>query len=81
MPCTEVFDRQDAAYRAHVLPSGGARLAIEAATSDSWWRYIGGNGRVIGIDRFGQSAPAKTLFEYYGITAEAVSAASRELLA
>jgi transketolase len=80
MPCTEIFDQQDAAYRAHVLPSVGARLAMEAASSDSWWRYVAGKGAVIGIDRFGQSAPAKVLFEHYGFTTEAVAAVARDLL-
>ena len=81
MPCTEAFDRQPESYRAGVLPETGARLAIEAGTSDSWWRYVAGRGTVISIDRFGKSAPAKDLFEHYGYTPDAVTEAARDLLA
>jgi transketolase len=80
MPCAEEFDRQTAEYREHVLPEGGARLAIEAGATAGWWRYVGGRGDVIGIDRFGLSAPAKALFEHFGFTVEAVVAAARRLL-
>jgi len=81
MPCAEAFDLQPQDYRRHVLPSNGARrLAIEAGASDCWWRYVEGKGDVIGIDRFGQSAPAKTLFEHYGFTVEAVTKAARRVL-
>jgi transketolase len=80
MPCTQAFDRQPVEYRDHVLPQGGARLVIEAGATDGWWRYVGGNGAVIGIDRFGLSAPAKALFEHFGFTVEAVIAAARRLL-
>jgi transketolase len=82
MPCTEFFDQQPAAYRAHVLPlSAAPRLAIEAAARDSWWRYVAGRGTVIGLDRFGASAPAKDLFKHFGFTTEAVTQAARLLLA
>lgn len=81
MPCTETFDLQPDSYRAEVLPESGARLAVEAGTSDSWWRYVAGKGRVISIDRFGQSAPAKDLFEHYGYTPDAVTEAARSLIA
>jgi transketolase len=81
MPCAEAFDLQPESYRAHVLPQAGARLAVEAAASASWWRYVAGRGDVIGIDRFGQSAPAKELFKHYGYTVDAVTAAARKLLA
>ncbi len=81
MPCAEVFDRQPADYQSHVLPATDARrLAIEAGTADGWWRYIAGRGDVIGIDRFGQSAPATVLLEEYGYTVEAVMATARRLL-
>ncbi|MEE9570989.1 MAG: transketolase C-terminal domain-containing protein, partial [Gammaproteobacteria bacterium] len=81
MPCTEVFDRQPDDYRSHVLPATDARrLVIEAGAADGWWRYVAGKGDVIGIDRFGQSAPAAALFEDYGYTVEAITAAAeREL--
>jgi transketolase len=80
MPSTEVFDLQDEAYRTQVLPASGARLVIEAGVADGWWRYVAGRGRVIAMEEFGKSAPAKDLFEYYGYTAEAITAAARELI-
>ncbi|MFL2545778.1 MAG: transketolase [Candidatus Rariloculaceae bacterium] len=81
MPCTETFDSQSESYRDHVLPAGDAqRLAIEAGVADCWWRYIDGRGDVLGIDRFGQSAPAAELFAEYGYTVEAVTAAAQRLL-
>ena len=81
MPCTDVFDRQHEDYRAHVLPDSEAkRLAIEAGASTCWWRYIAGRGDVIGIDRFGQSAPAGALFEHYGFTVESVTRVARRVL-
>jgi transketolase len=79
MPCTEVFDRQPVEYRNHVLPQSGARLAVEAGATDGWWRYVGGRGTVLGLDRFGHSAPAKALFEHFGFTVAAVVAAARQL--
>jgi transketolase len=80
MPCTQAFDRQSEEYRNHVLPTKGARLAIEAGATEGWWRYVAGRGTVIGIDRFGHSAPAKALFEHFGFTVDAVAAAARRLL-
>jgi transketolase len=79
MPCTEVFDRQPAEYRDHVLPPGGARLVVEAGATDGWWRYVAGRGTVLGLDRFGHSAPAKALFEHFGFTVAAVVAAARQI--
>ena len=76
MPCSNVFDRQDAAWHAAVLPAGVPRVAVEAGVRDGWFKYVGaadaGQGVVIGLDRFGESAPYKELFEYFGITTEAV---------
>jgi transketolase len=80
MPSTQVFDRQPAAYRDHVLPPNGARLVVEAGATGGWWRYVGARGDVIGLDRFGHSAPAKPLFEHFGFTVEAVAAAAKRLL-
>jgi transketolase len=80
MPCTQAFDRQPADYRDHVLPPNGARLVVEAGATGGWWRYVGARGAVIGIDRFGHSAPAKPLFEHFGFTVEAVVAAAKRLL-
>jgi len=73
MPSTNVFEAQDDAYRESVLPSGvTARVAVEAATPDAWYKYVGLNGKVIGMTSFGESAPAAELFKMFGFTAEAV---------
>ncbi len=80
MPSTSVFDRQDAAYRNAVLPAGIPRVAVEAGVTDYWRKYVGLDGAVVGIDRFGESAPAHQLFEYFGITSDAVVAAVEKTL-
>ena len=84
MPCTSLFDTQDASYRASVLPAGVPRLAVEAGVTDYWRKYVGavdgGTGGVVGIDRFGESAPAGELFKYFGFTAENVAAAVKKLI-
>jgi transketolase len=80
MPSTTVFDRQDLAYRRWLLPNGAKRVAIEAGTTALWWKYVGLEGGVIGIDSFGESAPASVLFSHFGITAERISEAARVLL-
>ncbi len=81
MPCARVFDAQDAEYREQVLPAEvTARVVIEAGATETWWRFAGSNGRVIGIDRFGMSAPAGELFEHYGFSVDNVVAAVKELL-
>ena len=80
MPCTNVFDRQDAAYKASVLTKGVPRLAIEAGVSDFWRKYVGLEGAVIGIDRFGESAPAGLLFKEFGFTVDNVVATAKGLL-
>ncbi|MGR8933004.1 MAG: transketolase [Gammaproteobacteria bacterium] len=73
MPSTNIFDAQDAAYRESVLPSGVTkRVAVEAGVTDGWWKYVGCNGRIVGIDRFGESAPAGLLFKEFGFTVENV---------
>ncbi len=68
MPCTNIFDRQDADYKASVLGKGIPRVAVEAAVSDGWYKYVGLEGKVIGMDRFGESAPAGVLFKEFGFT-------------
>jgi transketolase len=81
MPSTDVFDAQDDGYRESVLPSNvTARVAVEAGVTECWWRYTGPRGRVIGVDRFGESAPAGELFEHFGITVDHVLAAARNVL-
>ena len=80
MPCTSVFDAQDADYKDSVLPAAvTARVAVEAASTDAWWKYVGSNGKVIGIDSFGESAPAGELFKLFGFTAENVGKAIDEV--
>ncbi|OFE42887.1 transketolase [Acinetobacter towneri] len=82
MPCAEEFVKQDAAYREAVLPSQiRARVAVEAAHVDYWWKFVGLDGKVIGMTTYGESAPAKHLYQYFGITTEAVVAAVKELTA
>ncbi len=81
MPSTDVFEAQDAAYREAVLPSiVTKRVAVEAGIVDSWYKYVGLNGKIIGMTGFGESAPAEQLFEYFGITTAKVLAAAEELL-
>ncbi len=81
MPCTDLFDAQDADYREQVLPAScTARVVIEAGVTEGWWRYAGTTGRVIGLDRFGASAPADELFKYFGFSAENVVKVAQELI-
>jgi transketolase len=84
MPSTNVFDRQDAGYRASVLPKGLPRVAVEAGVTDFWRKYVGavdsGQGEVIGIDRFGESAPGPELFKFFGFTVDNVVAAVKRVL-
>jgi transketolase len=80
MPSTSVFDRQDAAWRTAVLPRGIPRVAVEAGVTDLWRKYVGLEGAVVGLDRFGESAPAGELYKAFGITADAVVAAARGVL-
>jgi transketolase len=74
MPCTQLFDRQNAVYRADVLPPNVPRVAVEAGITDYWRKYVGLGGAVVGIDTFGESAPAGELFKYFGFTVENVVA-------
>jgi transketolase len=80
MPSTSVFERQDAAYRGTVLPRGVPRVAVEAGVSDYWRKYVGLEGAVIGIDRYGESAPGGELFKYFGFTADKVAAAVKSVI-
>ena len=85
MPCTSVFDAQDAGWRAAVLPRDVPRVAIEASVTDFWRKYVGaaddGRGAVLGLDRFGESAPAGGLFKHFGFTPEAVAGLARSVVA
>jgi len=80
MPCTSIFDRQDAAYRASVLPPGIKRVAVEAGVTDGWHKYVGLEGAVIGLNRFGESAPAGALFKEFGFTVDHVVATVESLV-
>jgi transketolase len=80
MPSTEVFDRQDAAYKASVLNKGLPRVAVEAGVTDVWFKYVGLDGAVVGIDTFGESAPAGVLFKHFGFTTEKIVAAVKSVL-
>ena len=78
MPSTSVFDRQSAAYKTSVLPQGVPRIAVEMGVSDGWWKY--GCAAVVGIDTYGESAPAPVLFKHFGFTPENVVATVRKVL-
>ncbi len=80
MPCTSAFDRQEASYRETVLPLGMPRAAVEAGVSDYWRKYVGLEGAVLGLDRFGESAPAPELFRHFGFTPEALAEAVKGVL-
>jgi len=81
MPSCEAFDAQDAAYRESVLPKAvKARVAIEAGVTDYWLKYVGLDGKVIGINRFGESAPADVLFKHFGFTVENVVKAAESVM-
>ena len=80
MPCTEVFDSQDEDYRDSVLPRRLPRVAVEAGVTDYWRKYVGLDGEIVGIDRYGESAPAGELFKYFGFTADNVVAAVKRVL-
>ena len=75
-----MFDRQDDAYRLSVLPPHVPCVAVEAGVTDGWYKYVGRGGLVVGIDRFGESAPAEAVYRELGITTERVVAAVRRLL-
>jgi transketolase len=78
MPSTTTFDRQSTAYKTAVLPAGAPRIAVEMGTTDGWWKY--GCAAVVGIDRYGESAPGPVLFAHFGFCAENVAATVRKVL-
>ena len=80
MPCTNVFDQQDKAWQQSVLPAGLPRLAIEAGVPDFWRKYVGLEGDVVGIDHFGESAPAGVLFKEFGFTVDNVVAKTKNII-
>ena len=85
MPCTQAFDILDRGYRRAVLPRGVPRLAVEAGTTEGWRKYVGAVddpiAGVIGIDRYGESAPAPALFKHFGFTVDHVAQAVRGIVA
>ena len=80
MPCTNLFDRQDQVYQESVLPKDVRRVAVEAGVTDYWYKYVGLDGEIIGIDTFGESAPAEELFKYFGFTVENVVDAVKRII-
>jgi transketolase len=80
MPSTTVFDRQEPGYRDEVLPPGVPRVAVEAGVSDLWRKYVGLEGAVVGLDRYGESGRAEELFDHFGFTPERVAAAVAAVL-
>ena len=81
MPCAEVFDAQEAGYREAVLPSEVlARVAVEAGHTDFWYKYVGLDGRVVGMTSFGESGPAAALFQHFGLTVDNVVAAVEDVI-
>jgi transketolase len=81
MPSQEVFARQSQEYRDRVLPVGVRRLAVEAGHPMSWYRWVGSEGGVLGMESFGASAPAPRLFEEFGLTAPGIVRAAKRLVA
>ena len=82
MPCCEVFDRQSAEYNEQILQNAvRARVAIEAGTTTTWYKYVGLDGKVLGLDHYGASAPADLLFKRYGFTVENAVAVGKAALA
>ncbi|MBI3571411.1 MAG: transketolase [Gammaproteobacteria bacterium] len=79
MPSTDTFDAQDAAWRESVLPRGVKRVAVEAGVTDGWYKYVGLDGKIVGLNRFGESAPAGALFKHFGFTPENVAKAVEEI--
>ena len=81
MPCADVFDRQDSAYKEKVLPKAvRRRIALEAGSADFWYKYVGLDGTIIAMTGFGESAPASKLFPYYGFSLDNLLEKSKELL-
>ncbi|MDQ0027472.1 transketolase [Variovorax paradoxus] len=81
VPCMDVFERQDKEWRHAVIPRHLPRVAVEAGSTGLWWKFVGEYGDVVGLDRFGESAPAGELFKLFGLTAEVVAERARRLLA
>ncbi|MGZ8274518.1 MAG: transketolase [Burkholderiaceae bacterium] len=81
MPSTTVFDRQETGYKASVLPEGLPRIAVEAGVTDFWWKYVRASGAVLGVDRFGESAPAPAVYKHFGLTVDNLVATVNAVIA
>jgi transketolase len=81
MPSTTVFDRQDAGYKSRVLPEGLLRVAVEAGVTDGWWKYVRATGAVLGVDTYGESAPAAAVYKHFGLTADNLAAVVAKVVA
>ena len=79
MPSTTVFDRQPVKYKSSVLPEGLPRVAVEAGVTDGWWKYVRASGAVLGVDSFGESAPAGAVYKHFGLTADNLCAVVRQV--
>jgi transketolase len=80
MPCVELFERQPASWRESVLPRGVPVVTLEAGATRGWWKYAGPDGAVIGLDRFGESAPDRDLWTFFELTPERVVRTVRKVL-
>jgi len=80
MPSTNVFDKQEQSYKDSVLPKGMKRVAVEAGVTGGWYKYVGLDGAIVGMDCFGESAPAPELFKHFGFTPENVVKAVKSIL-
>jgi transketolase len=78
MPCLEFFAQQPEDYRRSVLPPGVRRIAVEAASPQSWYRWVGENGAIMGIERFGESAPSQRIYKEFGLTLDGIVAEARK---
>ncbi|MBB5059251.1 transketolase [Granulicella aggregans] len=80
MPSFKIYEEQDAAYKTALMPEATPKIAVEAGSTMGWWKYVGHNGGIIGVDKFGASAPGPTVMEHYGVTVEAIVALAKKLL-
>jgi transketolase len=80
MPSTTVFDRQNVTYKTATLPEGLPRVAIEAGVTDFWWKYVRADGAVIGVDRFGESAPAAAVYQHFNLTVDNIVATVKSVI-
>jgi transketolase len=80
LPSTTVFDRQPESYKSTLLPAKLPRIAVEAGVTDFWWKYVRADGAVLGVDRYGESAPAGAVFKHFGLTADNLAAVVRQVI-